>query len=98
LFIGILILGALVNYLFSQLVERTGLSGTDRLLGLVFGVVRGLLLIGILVLLGNISEVSKAPWWTSSQLIPQFQPLAHWLQGFVPDQINHLTQLMKSNA
>lgn len=92
LFLVVLILGGLINYLFSQLVERTGLSSTDRVFGLLFGIVRGILLIGVLVLLGNMTDLPKDPWWQQSQLIPQFQGLAQWLQGFVPKEINHLSE------
>lgn len=97
LFITILIIGGLVNFLFSQLVEKTGLSGTDRLLGLIFGVARGVLLIGVLVLLGNLMNFTQAPWWKASQLIPHFQGLAAWLKSFVPEQINNWAQLVKGN-
>ncbi len=41
LFIATLIVGAVVNYVIGQLVQKTGLSGTDRVLGVVFGGVRG---------------------------------------------------------
>lgn len=92
LFLVVVILGGLVNFLFSQLIERTGLSGTDRLLGLIFGVARGVLLIAVLILLGNFLNLDKDPWWKSSQLIPHFQILADWLQSFVPEQINQLSQ------
>lgn len=92
LFIVVLIIGGLINFLFSQLVEKTGLSGTDRILGFMFGVARGILLVGVLILLGNISGLNQDPWWSSSQLIPYFQGLAQWLQSFVPTQIHNLSQ------
>ena len=79
-----LILGAMVNFLASQLVEKTGLTGTDRLLGLFFGVARGALLVAILVLLAGLTPLPNDPWWQESQLIPYFQELAVWLRGFLP--------------
>jgi membrane protein required for colicin V production len=79
-----LILGAMVNFLISQLVERTGLTGTDRLLGMFFGVARGVLLIAILVLLAGLTPIPNDPWWQESRLIPYFQELAVWLRGFLP--------------
>lgn len=95
LFVAVLIIGGLINHLFSQLVENTGLSGTDRLLGLLFGLARGILLVAVLVLLGNMSSV-HSPAWQQSQLIPQFQGMAHWLQKFVPQEVNQFTDSFKT--
>ncbi|TNC92127.1 MAG: colicin V production CvpA, partial [Thalassolituus sp.] len=52
LFVATLFVMALINYLISQIVKATGLTGTDRVLGMVFGMVRGLLIVVVLVYLG----------------------------------------------
>lgn len=91
LLIVVLIIGGLINYLFSQLVDKIGFSGTDRILGFAFGLARGILLIGVLVLLGNMGGATEAPWWGKSQFIPQFQGIAHWLQRFVPSDVTRIS-------
>jgi membrane protein required for colicin V production len=74
LFVGTLLLGSMVNFLLGKLVSSTGLSGTDRMLGLVFGVFRGLLIVlALVVILPSALPVDKDPWWQASALIPVFQ-------------------------
>ena len=82
-----LIVGALVNYLVCQLVDKTGIGGTDRLIGMFFGAARGALLVGILVLIAGLTALPKDPWWRASQLIPYFQDLALWLRDWLPADI-----------
>ena len=73
LFVGTLLVGAVVNFLLGKLVCSTGLSGTDRTLGLVFGVFRGMLIIlALVVMLPKALPVDQDLWWTSSELIPVF--------------------------
>ena len=73
LFVGTLLFGAMVNFLLGKLVSSTGLSGTDRTLGLVFGVFRGLLVVlALVVMLPEALPVDQDLWWTSSKLIPVF--------------------------
>ena len=79
LFVGTLLLGAMVNFLLGKLVSSTGLSGTDRTLGLVFGVFRGLLLVlAIVIILPKAVPVDQDPWWIASSLIPLFQDFEVW--------------------
>ncbi len=79
LFISTLILGAIVNYILSKLVEHTGLSGTDRVLGLVFGALRGVLIVAaLLFFMDSFTGLSDSQWWQDSKLIPHFGVFIQW--------------------
>ena len=84
LFLVTLLVGAIVNFIVSQLVSKTGLSGTDKALGVVFGAARGVLIIIMLVLLGSLTPMPQAEWWMDSAMIEYFQQLAEWLKGIIP--------------
>lgn len=83
-FLGVLMAGGMVGFLLHKLVSSTGLSGTDRLGGLLFGLARGGLIAAVLVALAGLTPLPQDPWWKQSQLIPPFQALAVWLRGQVP--------------
>ncbi len=87
LFLVALILGALVNFLIGQLVQKTGLSGTDRVIGVLFGVARGAVLVAIMVLLAGLTPFPNDAWWQESHLIGYFQELAIWLRDLLPPDI-----------
>ena len=86
-FVAVLILGALLRFVISKLVESTGLSGTDRLLGMLFGCARGVLLVALLVFLVGFTAFTRDPWWQQSVLVPQFQHVAAWLGQQVPPSV-----------
>lgn len=80
LFFGILILGSLAVFLISQLVASTGLSGTDRFLGALFGAGRGFIVVMVLlIIVPGILPVSQDPWWQESLLIPHFLACENWV-------------------
>ncbi len=84
LFITTLMLAGLVARLLSQLVMTTGLTGTDRIVGLLFGAGRGIVIVALLVFLGGLTPLPNDPWWKESKLIPSFQSLALWLRDRLP--------------
>ena len=74
------ILGALLSYL----VQRSGLTlGVDRLLGGLFGLVRGAVIVGFAVMLGQAAELGSEPWWRESKLMPVGEEMAGVLRGYV---------------
>ena len=87
LFVVTLIIAALVNNLIGQIVKKTGLTGTDRMLGVVFGIARGTLIVAILVLMAGLTQLPADPWWHDSLFIKHFQELAIWLKEFLPKDI-----------
>lgn len=73
LFVATLIAGGVVSYVVAQLVDKTGLSGTDRVLGACFGFLRGVLLVAaLLFFVDTFTNVKQTEMWKSSQLIPHF--------------------------
>jgi membrane protein required for colicin V production len=90
-FIGVLLVGAIVRFAARRLIWSTGLSGIDRLLGLLFGFVRGVLVVTLAVFLIGLTALTRESWWQHSVLLPQFQATAAWLGQNIPaDVADHL--------
>jgi membrane protein required for colicin V production len=93
LFLVTLIVVALINYLVVQLIEKTGVSGTDMVLGMVFGIARGIVIVGLMVLLAGVTALPQEPWWQESLLIDHFVSLALWIRDFLPPDLAQNFQL-----
>lgn len=84
IFLGVLIVGAMINYLFSRAVNAIGLGTFDRILGTGLGIVLGALAITLLTMLLGLTELPSQSMWTKSKLIPKFEEASVWVQNFVP--------------
>jgi membrane protein required for colicin V production len=92
IFIAVLLLGALLNYCVGLIVKATGLSGTDRLIGMLFGFARGLfIVINLLVYIPAYIPVKSDPWFQQSTLIPYFLPY----NSAVKQATNDVTQWVR---
>jgi membrane protein required for colicin V production len=87
LFVATVLVGGLVNFLAAQLVAKTGLTATDRVLGMLFGIARGIVIVAVLVLLAGLTTVPQDPWWQQALLLGHFQDMALWLRSFLPADI-----------
>ncbi|MDX2464561.1 MAG: CvpA family protein [Porticoccus sp.] len=95
LFVAVLIVGSILNYLLGKLIQATGLSGTDRLLGMFFGLVRGLvILMVVLIILPKVLPVTEDQWWIDSTLIPYFMQYEDWARETGTAVLNFLKNLL----
>ena len=78
-----LLVGALVGAVVSQFVRLSIFTGMDRLLGFAFGALRGLLLLGIFVMLGQLLKLDRDQWWRESHLIPAGESIANGVRFLV---------------
>ena len=84
LFVLIIMLGTALNHFMSKLLVVTGLKTLDRLLGAVFGVARGTVIVLVVLFILNVF-VSGSEWWQQSTLIPYGMVLIEESQIFIGD-------------
>lgn len=90
LFIGVLIVALLAGNLVSMIVQRSALSVPDRSLGMLFGFARGIILIGLLVMVAQILQMPDQPWWDDSKLVPYGTAVADWMQQFLDAGVDYI--------
>ena len=69
LFVMVIMIGTLINHFVAKLLTVTGLKFFDRLLGVVFGLARGTVIVLVILFILNVF-VSETEWWQESTLIP----------------------------
>lgn len=79
----VLLIGALIGALANHFVRLSIFSGMDRLLGFVFGLLRGLVLLGVFVMLGQVLRLDSEHWWRDSRLMPYGESVANGIRFLV---------------
>ncbi len=82
-FVAVLILWAVISRLIVKLIRSSVLSGLDRVIGVFFGLLRGVVLVAVLVLLGSMSPMADDPLWKDSIVIA-------WVQEFTDRAVEYM--------
>ena len=86
LFFGTLIVGAIVNNLIGHLVRATGLSATDRVLGMGFGLLRGVVVVIVGIAFTRYTPLAQDTWWQSSVMIDRLAVVEDWSRRTFGDE------------
>lgn len=89
----VLLVGWVAGMLLSYFTRSLGLGPLDRVIGLMFGVVRGLVLVGLVVIGGELLHLNQEPWWGQSKLIPIGETVGDWLRAMVGEKGNPWAKL-----
>lgn len=91
IFVGVLVAMSLVRMAVRSMVKALGLSASDRLLGMLFGLARGVLVSMVLVGLGGMTAAPKQSWWKDATLSPPLETAVlvarQWLPGDLAKRI-----------
>jgi membrane protein required for colicin V production len=83
-FIGVMLVVIVIGAMARSWVRSVGLSGTDRLLGLGLGLVRGAFMACVLVLVMGFTPLTREPSWRQSSVLPLLAPGAGWMRSKLP--------------
>jgi membrane protein required for colicin V production len=78
----LLVVGMLLSYFTRSL----GLGAMDRVIGLLFGILRGMVLVGLITIGGELLHLNHEEWWNRSKLIPYGETVGDWLRAMVGEK------------
>jgi len=86
-FVAALIMWGMLAWLLSKVVKAVGLGWLDRVLGGLFGVLRGGLVMLALVWLAGMTAVPEQPFWRDAQMSKTAEDAALLTKVWLPDNI-----------
>jgi len=87
IFVGVLVTMAVLNMVVRSMVKALGLSMSDRLLGMIFGLVRGVLVCMVLVGLGGMTSAPTQSWWRNAMLAAPLETVVMAAKPWLPDDL-----------
>lgn len=88
-FVVVLFAGSLLSWLAGYLIRHSPVTGTDRTLGVLFGVGRGVIVAGLFVLGLKLAGFDREPWWQQSKLIPYAATVGEALRDAAEDRLGN---------
>ncbi len=86
-FVGVLVIMSLLRLAVHGMVKALGLSLSDRLLGMFFGLARGVLVVMALVAAGGLTSAPQHPWWKQATLAQPLETAVLVAKPWLPDDL-----------
>jgi membrane protein required for colicin V production len=87
IFVGVLVIMAVFRMVVRSMVKALGLSVSDRILGMVFGLARGVLVCMVLVGLGGMTSAPTQSWWRGATLAAPLETAVLVAKPWLPDDL-----------
>ena len=98
LLLAVLVIGWVIGGVVSYFANQSGISlMLDRLLGILFGAIRGVVLVAIFVMLAKQVQLDRTTWWQDSRFMPIASEVSDWVRGFADSAVSE-HQRAQSNA
>src|SRR5262245_7107467 len=83
--IGVVLLGVVVGFFVTRFSRFSPFGNIDRLLGILFGFVRGAIIVGLFAILGKLVQLDEESWWKRSALMPYASIVGDWMRAIADD-------------
>ena len=93
IFLGVLLAGALVNFLFGKAIKAIGIGAIDRIFGTALGIALGVLILSLLTMLAGMTPFPDQDIWKTSSLVPKLEESAVWVKSFVPPELDEYLKM-----
>ena len=88
LFVAVLLVGVVINYLLAGLLKKAGLRISDRVLGVIFGLARGGLVVGLVMMLVEFTPLVDSSSWRQSAIVELVQPMLAHVHKVLPSELH----------
>ena len=82
----VLLIGWATGMMLTHFARSAGLGPLDRAIGLLFGIVRGMVLMGLMIIGGELLHLNQEDWWGRSKLVPYGEAVGDWLRAMVGER------------
>ena len=88
LFVLVLMVGVIINYLLANVLKKAGVGTSDRILGVMFGLARGVMVVALVMILVELTPLVESAGWRESMIVGLLQPMFAQVQKFLPAELH----------